>query len=456
MRPLLALLLALLAPTPASAGRWEPTRSFGPYGHVAVAENGSSLIGRPAWNYDAERSEVRYTRVGVDGTLGPQVVAGFHDGTQYGAEGRGWAHPTVFDRGGNATLVFSFRDDSNYGGELGCCPRYEVAQLPRGATEPIARERIEPSGRDGTGLGIAVAPDGARVGAWLVVRPRKPNRLVQVLDAPAGHRFGRPLTIADEPVQSAVRVVAERGKAAWIVWTTEQESADGVSTEVRVARRRANGLRWRVRTIARSTLGADEGLRIEASSLDVAAGRDGELLVGWAECDGDGRYRTVSCQVRVRWRGPGTWEPAQTVGAPGISAHADIVMDRRGHAVLAFDNCQPDDRGTWPGRCTLQIARGARGTLGPLTDAGPGLGPVLAANRRGDVALLYQTGIYGDDDYAHYLRAGSTVGDFGPPERYGIGYATGLTGFGMDGRGNASFTYAGLDPDRTTLYRYRR
>lgn len=455
MRAILALTLMLAAAPPAIAGTWQPRGSFSSYGHVAMGPDGTTLIGWPTWNDDADRSEVRYNRVADDGSFGPPITAGYDEGPRCCATGRGGASPTVIDSDGNATLIFGFRDESGHGGEAECCSRYETAFLPRGAKAAIGRERIEPSGRDRTGLQVAVTPGGARVGAWMVVRPRKPNRLIQVLDAPAGRGFGSPLTIADEPLQSQtpLRVLADRGRAAWVFWTTERESEGRLITTVRAARRRAGKRGWNVRTIAHGSRTDGEGIRIDGSSLKVAPGRTGELLVAWHECDGDGRSGPVSCRIQARWRRSGAWERIQPVTPPGVKAASPgLAMDRHGQALLTFAACQGNEHST--DGCTVQMARGQDGRFGAAEVLGPGGSASLAANRRGHVMLLYAAGEYGVD-YARYARAGTITDGFEAPERMDLGYMTSCCGFAADDYGNFSFTAGGYDGG-TFLLRYRR
>jgi hypothetical protein len=390
--------------------------------------------------------------VADDGSRGPEIVAGYDYGPRCCATGRGGGS-SVIDADGNATLIFGFSDRTggNYtGGE------YEAAVLPRGAAAPIAHERLEPSGPDGTGLDVAATPGGARIGAWVVAQSRKPNRLVQVLDAPPGRRFGPPRTIANEPVASEVTVVAERRRAAWVIWTTEEQSGARSTTAVRVARRNAGGRRWRVRTIARRIRVAGDGLRIDGT-LEAAPGRDGELLVGWDECEGDRRFGTARCHFRTRWRRAGAWEATQTVAAGALATYGwDLAVDRRSRAVVAFGACQRGD-GSANDECTVQISRGQDGRFQPASELGPGNFGLLAANRRGHLILMYTTGEFGPGggDWARHARPGTITGGFEPPEQVDLGYMTSCCSFEADDRGNFAFTAGGYDGG-TFLLRYRR
>jgi hypothetical protein len=457
VRASLALIAVLAVAAPATAGTWQPRSSFSSYGHVAVGADGTTLIGWPTWNDDADRSEVIYQRVAEDGSFGPRIVAGSSAATRCCATGRGSAGPTVIDGDGNATLIFGFRDDSDYGGDTDCCVRYETALLRRDAASPDRRERIEPSGRDRTALRVAASPGGARFGAWLVVRPHDPDRLIQVLDARAGRGFASPRTIADEPVQdqSGVRVIAERHRGAWVVWTNERSSGGQLVTEVRVARRKPGARRWRVRTIARRTRAGGEGLRIDGPSLQAAPGRDGEALVGWEEC-GEDSFGPTGCRIRARWRLPGAWAPTQTVSTAGLSTGGwGLVMDRRGRALAVFGACRIDDHGAATEECGLKAARGDGGELSPPSDLGPGGFVHLAANRRGEVMLVYLVTGQSSQDYTRYARAGRVTGEFEPAERLDIYYMTSCCGSAADAFGNFSLTAAGYDGG-TFLLRYRR
>lgn len=461
MRAFLALVAVLIAASPAVAGTWQPRQSFGTYGRVGMGADGTTLIGWPEWNYDLDRSEVRYARVADDGTFGPAIVAAIDTRSQCCAEGRGGVGPTVIDRDGNATLIFGFRDDSDYGGESSCCHRYETALLPRDADKPIRYQRLEPSRRDRTLLQLAVTPGGARIGAWAVVRPRSPARIIQVLDAPAGGRFGRPRAIADEPLQEGtpLEVAAERGRAGWVAWTTEEKTDGGSVTAVRVARRPPFKRRWRLRTIARLTDTDGRGPRISRGSLHMAAGPRGEVLVGWKECDNDPVYpQTSYCQVRSRWRRSGIWAPAQTSTPPGGVPVGDdswgLALDRRSRALLVFDACKRNDQAFPTTQCAVETAYGRAGQLDPPTELGPGRETQLGANRRGNLMLVYSTG-ESSTDYERYARAGTVSGGFEASEKLDIYYMTSCCGFSADDEGNFSLTAHGYDGG-TYLLRYRR
>lgn len=460
MRTLLALIVVLGAAAPASAGTWEPTSSLSHSRHVAVGPDGSTLLGWGPWNDPVGMSEVRYARVADDGSLGPDVLVASQPGNSRAAgPGTSLAGPTVFDGDGNATLIWSFDD----GSKTSCCHRYETAVLPRGAEAPIAHQQIEPPGPDRLGLQVAVAPSGERVGAWVVDRPYGSASLIQVLDAPAGQEFGRPQTIADERVQleefgsAELRVLVERDGTTWVFWTTEQERDKRTLTAVRAARRSPGARRWHVRTLQRVAMRDPGEFRIDDWSLQAVSGGDDELLVGWKECDEhDGGHR---CRLKWRWRRSGSWGRAR--GIEGTATYGElggswgVAMDRRGRAMLLFDACPPGADGALPGGCTLRVATGRRGQLGEASLLAPGYAPVLASSRTGQTMLLYTIGSYGDDDPAHYARAGTITAGFGPPERLDASYTSSRNSVGIDNRGNFAATFLGYDAG-TYLLRYRR
>ena len=441
---LLALLVASITATPGSAGTWEPALSFPPLDHVSVGADGTALVGWAAWNDEARQDRVKYALISPDGGVhSERTIAnstGAHGASFYGS---------VFDRRGNATLIFGF-DDAGEG--VYCCRRYEAAFLPRGGKAPVRRQRLEPGGRDRIQFTLAAGPRGERLGAWFVERkPWQPGGRVEVLEAAGGGRFGRPRTLAREPhldVLLAPWPVVEADGTRWVFWSATEDPRGARYTALRAARRGPHQQRWRVRTLARAD-GPSHG-RVNPGGAGFAVASHGnQILLMWRDCDGK-----PECDLRWRWRRDAAWGPENTLPherSLGDWPEFSPAMGERSRATVVFKTCDPGGSGYGPD-CTLHRADGRRGRFGASSEIGPGTSPVLRSNGRGDAMLVYVA----PDDRGHTARAGSLTGPFGAPTRLRPDYQSGMVGFGVDDAGNAMMGFTTFDPDVGRIFRYRR
>ena len=455
--PIVLIVLFAVA-VPASAGTWEPAKRVSPLSHFAVSANGSALAGGTTYGYAPNYSYAQYSLVTRSGSIGPARTVASYRGIRTGGFGQ-----AVLDRYGNATMTFAGADNN----DSYCCSVSETAWLAEGARTPVARERLDPAGRDRTATVIAAGPSGNRAAAWIV--NRRAGAKVLIADAGPGKTFSRPTTVAEEQTQpeasAPTLAIADNG-TTWIFWTTEVARGEDVVTAVRVAQRRRVGRQWRVRTLARLVERDGQPLRIRGSTLTVAYGSDGEALVGWKECDRDRQYdRRQQCRIRVRWRRAGTWERPQTLDAESGETAWGLVMDRRGRALAAFSVCARDENRFETYQCTLQVTKGRRGRFEQAQALATGSVGAMASNRRGDVLLLYSWATDGPPYQTnYYARVGSTAGPFepevllqGPNSRPDSSlYQVSLTGLGVDDDGNASFAYREYDSIGGLLFRYRR
>jgi hypothetical protein len=459
VRALLALIVALIAATPAAAGTWEPARRVSPLSSYAVSPTGTALFGGTSYDYDPNYSNLEYALITPGGVIGPTQRLGRYPGI-YTA---GFSE-AAFDRRGNATMIFASSDPG------GQSARLRAARLPSGATAVVGRQVLDSNVREPPTMDLTVGALGERLLTRFVNRPSRPSGLVQVLEAKAGGRFGKATTLARERVQvdwsGYPSAMVARDRTKWVFWTTEEKQGDDVRTAIRLARREPGAKRWRVRTLVRAARVDGHGYRMTGWDLHSVSGASGEVLVTWQECDA-----TPQCRLRWRWRRGGTWSRAQTLATDGYlaeGARTALIMDRHGRATFTFAACGRHENGVAPIDCVLQVVQGARGLFSAAEALGAGEGPAMASNARGDALLLYTHPA--EDEHGHayytnyYARIGSTTGGFGPAEILRSPdsspdrslYQPTLAGFGVDDAGNASFAYQSYDSIGGLLFRYQR
>ena len=255
------------------------------------------------------------------------------------------------------------------------------------------------------GGNVAIGPDGWAVLAWRTraFGSEPQNEKVRAAMRPPGGKFGRPVTVAEDPGignWGPDPAVGKHGRAL-IVWTGACANKERL-TRVSFLRRRADKPdRWSSRKLIPNSACPTAGTEVAMSDKGRAV-----VVVNGTNSS------PIGAGLRVAVRQPG--EPfgrARRMGPRGTASFADVETSRKGRAVVAWDVF---DRNTGAVQGVQVAAVRRNGTFTDHRRVSPRRAGLrdLAVGARGHAVVLWHALDSGRIKAAYSRRAPA----FGPPE----------------------------------------